>query len=286
MTAAFRIIPRLDIKGPNLVKGMHLEGLRVLGKPEDFAKFYYENGADELIYQDVVASLYGRNSLHEVISKTAEKIFIPLTVGGGIKTVEDISNILRSGADKVCINTAAIKDPSLISKAAKVFGVSTIVIGIEAILQENGEYIAFVDNGRNSTDKNAVSWAKEAQDLGAGELLITCVDKEGTGKGYDSSLLKQVLQEVSIPVVVHGGIGKKEDVLEMRKESEFSGVAISSILHYDFIKHQRNLEGYEDEGNTEFLKSYRSMGNLKTSSIKDIKALLSSNGVISRPVNE
>jgi cyclase len=286
MTAAFRIIPRLDIKGPNLVKGMHLEGLRVLGKPEDFAKFYYENGADELIYQDVVASLYGRNSLHEVISKTAEKIFIPLTVGGGIKTVEDISNILRSGADKVCINTAAIKDPSLISKAAKVFGVSTIVIGIEAILQENGEYIAFVDNGRNSTEKNAVSWAKEAQDLGAGELLITCVDKEGTGKGYDSSLLKQVLQEVSIPVVVHGGIGKKEDVLEMRKGSEFSGVAISSILHYDFIKHQRNLEGYEDEGNTEFLKSYRSMDNLKTSSIKDIKALLSSNGIISRPVNE
>ena len=286
MTAAFRIIPRLDIKGPNLVKGMHLEGLRVLGKPEDFAKFYYENGADELIYQDVVASLYGRNSLHEVISKTAEKIFIPLTVGGGIKTVEDISNILRSGADKVCINTAAIKDPSLISKAAKVFGVSTIVIGIEAILQENGEYIAFVDNGRNSTDKNAVSWAKEAQDLGAGEVLITCVDKEGTGRGYDSSLLKQILQEVSIPVVVHGGIGKKEDVLEMRKKSELSGVAISSILHYDFIKLQRNLEGYEDEGNTEFLKSYRSMGNLKTSNIKDIKALLLSNGVVSRPVNE
>jgi len=284
MSAAFRIIPRLDIKGPNLVKGMHLEGLRVLGKPEDFAKFYYESGADELIYQDVVASLYGRNSLHEVISKTAKEIFIPLTVGGGIKTVEDISTILRSGADKVCINTAAIKDPSLISKAAKVFGVSTIVIGIEAILQENGEYLAFVDNGRNSTGKNAISWAKEAQDLGAGELLITSVDKEGTGEGYDSSLLKQVLQEVSIPVVVHGGIGKKEDILEMRKESEFSGVAISSILHYDFIKLQRNLEGYEEEGNTEFLKSFRSMGNLRTSNIKGIKALLSSNDIISRPV--
>ena len=284
MSAAFRIIPRLDIKGPNLVKGMHLEGLRVLGKPEDFAKFYYESGADELIYQDVVASLYGRNSLHEVISKTAKEIFIPLTVGGGIKTVEDISTILRSGADKVCINTAAIIDPSLISKAAKVFGVSTIVIGIEAILQENGEYLAFVDNGRNSTGKNAISWAKEAQDLGAGELLITSVDKEGTGEGYDSSLLKQVLQEVSIPVVVHGGIGKKEDILEMRKESEFSGVAISSILHYDFIKLQRNLEGYEEEGNTEFLKSFRSMGNLRTSNIKGIKALLSSNDIISRPV--
>jgi cyclase len=286
MSVAFRIIPRLDIKGPNLVKGINLEGLRVLGKPENFAKFYYENGADELIYQDVVASLYGRNSLHEIISKTAEDIFIPLTVGGGIKTVEDISNILRSGADKVCINTAAIKDPSLISEASKVFGVSTIVVGIEAILQENGEYIAFVDNGRNSTNKNALSWAKEAEDLGAGEILITSVDREGTGAGYDSSLLKQILQEVSIPVIAHGGIGKKEDVLAMKKESELSGVAISSILHYYFIKSKRNLEGYEEEGNTEFLKSYRTMGNLSTSSIKDIKDLLSSNGFILRSLNE
>jgi cyclase len=131
-----RIIPRLDIKGPNLVKGIHLEGLRVLGRPEDFAKYYYENGADELFYQDVVASLYDRNSLHEIIAGTARSVFIPLTVGGGIRTLDDINNVLRSGADKVCINTAAIKNPDFIRKASKRFGSSTIVASIEAIRQK------------------------------------------------------------------------------------------------------------------------------------------------------
>ena len=135
-----RIIPRLDIKGPNLVKGIHLEGLRVLGKPEDFAKYYYEQGADELFYQDVVASLYERNSLKDIISRTAKEIFIPLTVGGGIRTIDDIRNVLRAGADKVCINTAAIKNPDFIRQASRVFGTSTIVISIEVIKHSDGNY--------------------------------------------------------------------------------------------------------------------------------------------------
>jgi len=133
-----RIIPRLDIKGPNLVKGVHLEGLRVLGRPEEFARHYYENGADELIYMDVVASLYGRNSLVDIVTRTAQQIFIPLTVGGGIRSVEDIRQVLRAGADKVAINTAAVRRPELITEAAHVFGSSTIVVSIEAIKQPDG----------------------------------------------------------------------------------------------------------------------------------------------------
>jgi cyclase len=159
MSLALRIIPRLDIKGPNLVKGVQLEGLRVLGKPENFAKYYYEHGADELFYQDVVASLYGRNSLNEIISKTAKEIFIPLTVGGGIRSLEDISTILRAGADKVSINTAAHNDPNLIKEASLKFGKSTIVVAIEAVKEPNGTYMALTDNGRNVTGKEVGSWA-------------------------------------------------------------------------------------------------------------------------------
>ena len=170
MSLAIRIIPKLDIKGPNLVKGMHLEGLRVLGKPEEFARHYYEQGADELIYQDVVASLYGRNSLHEIISKTAKEIFIPLTVGGGIRNLDDIVDVLRAGADKVSINTAAHDNPGLITQASRMFGKSTIVVLIEAIRQTDGRYQAFTDNGRNPTNRDVVTWAKEAEDLGAGEI--------------------------------------------------------------------------------------------------------------------
>ena len=153
-----RIIPRLDIKGPNLVKGIHLEGLRVLGRPEDFAKHYYEEGADELIFQDVVASLYERNSLHEIISRTAKNIFIPLTVGGGLRTIEDIKQVLRAGADKVSINTAAVKNPTFIKEASLKFGSSTILVAIEAIKQSDGNYFAFIDNGREETGLEVVGY--------------------------------------------------------------------------------------------------------------------------------
>ena len=153
MSLALRIIPKLDIKGPNLVKGMHLEGLRVLGKPAQFAKYYYEQGADEIIYQDVVASLFGRNNLTEIVARTAENIFIPLTVGGGIRTLDDINNVLRAGADKVSINTSAHEIPDLITQASKVFGKSTIVVSVEAIRQPDGTFQTFTDNGRNRTGR-------------------------------------------------------------------------------------------------------------------------------------
>ena len=175
-----RIIPRLDIKGSSLVKGIHLEGLRVLGKPHEFAKFYYENGADELIYMDVVASLYERNSLNDIIEKTARETFIPLTIGGGLRTIDDITSVLRCGADKVSLNTAAIKNPNMISEAAHKFGSSTICAAIELIYDGKGDYFAYTDNGREYTGIEAVEWAREVQRLGAGEIVLTSVDKEKT----------------------------------------------------------------------------------------------------------
>ena len=287
MSLAYRIIPRLDIKGPNLVKGVHLEGLRVLGKPEYFAKYYYEQGADELFYQDVVASLYGRNSLHEIISKTAKAIFIPLTVGGGIRTIDDIKNALRSGADKVSINTSAIENPDLIKKASNVFGKSTIVVAIEAIKQPDGHYLAFTDNGRNYTGIEVTKWAKNAEELGAGEIVLTSVDREGTGSGFDSELIKRVTEVVSIPVVVHGGAGRLEHLAQIFNNiTEISGVSIASILHYDYIKKYKNLDGYESEGNIDFLKSSKSMSHIHSTNLINIKEHLISKNINCRVVHD
>ena len=279
MSLAFRIIPKLDIKGPNLVKGMHLEGLRVLGKPEFFANFYYSEGADELIYQDVVASLYGRNSLHDIISRTAKEIFIPLTVGGGIRNLKDISDVLRAGADKVCLNTSAHENPKIISDSSRMYGKSTIVISIEAIKQSDGSYMAFTDNGRNQTGSEVIAWAKKVEDLGAGEILLTSVDKEGTGEGIDYNLISQVCKSVNILVIAHGGIGKPEDVEKVATDLPVSGVAISSILHYQAIKFSDKNANFDDEGNIEFLKNKRSISLINTSRISDIKKLLKKNRI-------
>lgn len=279
MSLALRIIPRLDIKGPNLVKGINFEGLRVLGKPEDFARHYYEQGADELIYQDVVASLYGRNSLKDIISRTAKEIFIPLTVGGGIRTLDDISNVLRAGADKVSINTAAHKDSELITKASKIFGKSTIVVAIEAIRQSDGTYEAFTDNGRNRTGRDVVSWIIEIEKLGAGEIILTSVDKEGTGEGLDLNLIQQVSSLINIPLVVHGGIGKSEHLLDINKKLNIRGVAIASLFHYEYIKKNRGIKGFESEGNIEFLRSNRLFNRVNPISLQDLKNTLLLNNI-------
>ncbi len=268
--SAIRIIPRLDIKGPNLVKGIHLEGLRVLGDPAQFAQFYYENGADELIYQDVVASLFERNSLHDIISKTAKQTFIPITVGGGLRTIDDIKQVLRAGADKVSLNTAAIKNPKLIKEASLKFGSSTIVVAIEAIKQPNGQYFAYIDNGREETGIEVVKWAEQVTELGAGEIVISSVDRDGTGLGYDVDLIKKVSDAVSIPVIAHGGPGKVEDISEAITKGGAHAVAIASILHYDFIT-KMSFDKKEGDGNTEFLKSGKVYSKIKECSIQDIK---------------
>ena len=274
-----RIIPRIDIKGPNVVKGIHLEGLRVLGKPSDFAKFYYDNGADELMYMDVVASLYDRNSLHDIIEETAKEIFIPLTVGGGLRTVEDIKNVLRAGADKVSLNTAAIKNPNIIQEAALRFGSSTIVVAIEAIKQPDGNYMAFVDNGREYTGVEVVEWACKIENLGAGEIIITSVDKEGTGTGFDFDLINNIISIVSIPVVVHGGAGKKAHIYDVITKCEADAVCASSIFHYEFVKNFKTITENVKEGNFDFLKSGQSMKNINTINIKELKEFLSENNI-------
>jgi len=189
MMKTVRIIPRLDIKGPNLVKGIHLEGLRVLGKPSDFARYYYESGADEIMFMDVVASLYERNSLHDIISETARSIFIPITVGGGLRSISDIKEVLRAGADKVCLNTAAINNPNLIKEATRMFGSSTIVVAIEAIKGNDGKYLAYTDNGREYTGVEVIEWAKKLDEMRVGEIVLTSVDREGTGEGFDMELI-------------------------------------------------------------------------------------------------
>lgn len=282
MSQNIRVIPKLDIKGPNLVKGIHLEGLRVLGKPEDFAKYYYESGADELIYIDVVASLYGRNSLHDIVAKTAKEIFIPLTVAGGLRTIEDIRSVLRAGADKVSINTAAINNPELIREASRVFGSSTITISIEAIKQPNGSYLAYTDNGREYTGVEVLGWAKTVEELGAGEILLTSIDMEGTGRGYDLELTKMVSEKVSIPVIACGGAGNSQHVLEA-VEAGANAVAMASILHYGFIEKHKNLSGYHEEGNIEFLKSGREyLPRIDKVDIGDVKKYLHEHNVACR----
>lgn len=274
-----RIIPRLDIKGPNLVKGIHLEGLRVLGKPERYAKYYYENGADELFFQDTIASLYDRNSLHDIISKTAKEIFIPLTVGGGIRSIENIKSVLRAGADKVSINTAAIKRPEFIREAALSFGSSTIVVTIEVIKESDGKFLVYTDNGREYTGKDVFSWAKQAEELGAGELIITSVDKEGTGDGFDIDLIKIISQAVSIPVIAHGGLGKPSDAVKAVKEGMADAISMASVLHYDYITHYKHNDNFEKEGNISFLKSGNIYGKITPTTIKEIKRAMQDAGI-------
>ena len=278
-----RIIPRLDIKGPNLVKGIHLEGLRVLGRPEDFARYYYQKGADELIYQDAVASLYERNSLLDIIQKTASEIFIPLTVSGGLRSVDDIRSVLRAGADKVAINTAAVQNPDLIRQAAQTFGSSTIVVSIEAIKKDDGSYEAYVDYGRESTGVDAFEWAQKAVELGAGELLVTSIDQEGTGKGFDIELTSQIAKEVSVPVIALGGAGTLEHISEVVKDGWADAISLASMLHYDFIHHNQYSESdYNVEGNIEFLQGKRGQlgrRNIEASNIHQIKAYLISDRI-------
>tara|TARA_Y100001935_G_C17309990_1_gene515152 strand:- start:5185 stop:5943 length:759 start_codon:yes stop_codon:yes gene_type:complete len=227
-----RIISRLDVKGTNLIKGVHLEGLRVIGPVNEYAIKYYEQGADELVYMDIVASLYGRSSLTEIVSGAAKDIFIPLTVGGGIRTEEDVNELLRAGADKVAINTAAVKDPELISKVAKRFGSQCMVLSIEAKKVTNENWEVYTDCGREKTGINVVNWAQEAFDRGAGEIILTSIDHEGTEKGFDCQLIQVVSEAVSIPVIASGGFGHFED-FEKSVNSGASAVAIAGNLHYE-----------------------------------------------------
>jgi len=248
-----RIIARLDIKGPHLIKSINLEGIRVIGDPQEFAERYYLSHADELIYIDMVASLYGRNNLQDIVKKCAQNIFIPLTIGGGIRSVEDARVLFQSGADKVAINTAALARPELISDIAETFGSQAMVVSIEAKKMGEGHWEPYSDCGRERSYRDAVEWAKEAYTKGAGEILLTSIDQEGTKKGFDLELIRKVSDAVPIPVIASGGLGKPEDALDAVKQGA-DAIAIASVLHYnlftlDDIKGTLSANGVSVRGN-------------------------------------
>jgi cyclase len=235
MRHPMRLIARLDIKGPNVVKGVQLEGLRVVGDPAELARRYYRAGIDEIVYMDIVASLYGRNNILEVVSAAAKDIFVPLTVGGGIRSTEDIVAALRAGADKVAINTSAIRNPAFIREAATALGSQCIVLSIEAKTRADGKWEALVDNGRERTDVDVIEWVQRGEELGAGEILLTSVDMEGTRKGFDHALFAAVREVVQIPVIGGGGAGSTEDVARAANQDGLDAVACAGLFHYDMI---------------------------------------------------
>jgi cyclase len=227
-----RIIARLDVRGGNLIKGIHLEGVRRVGDPGDFARRYYDQGIDEILFMDVVATLYGRNTLRDILTRATQDVFVPITVGGGVRSVGDFSDLLRAGADKVAVNTAALQDPSLIGRLAAEFGVQSVVISIEAKECSPGRWEALTNNGREPTGVDVLEWAQEAVDLGAGELLVTSIDREGTRKGFDKDLIKAVCRVVTVPVIASGGLGESSDLVELAICSEVSAIAVADALHF------------------------------------------------------
>ncbi|HWQ77024.1 MAG TPA: imidazole glycerol phosphate synthase cyclase subunit [Syntrophomonas sp.] len=248
-----RVIARLDIKGPNLVKGVQFEGLRKMGNPNDFARFYYQQGADEILYIDTVASLYNRNNLHDIVKETTRDVFIPITVGGGIRSLNDVREILRTGADKVAVNTAALKNPQLISDIAERFGAQCLVLSIQAKKVSEGKWEAYYDNGREKSGVDVLEWAQKGCELGAGEILLTSVDMEGTQKGFDYELVRKVSQKVPIPVIAGGGCGKAGDFIRVILDGKADAVAIASVFHYKQI----SISDLKEQGYTSGIKVRR-----------------------------
>ena len=274
----FRIIPRLDIKNGLLIKGINLEGLRILGNPLDFAEEYSKSGADEILYVDNSATLTNTNNLTKHIKNTAKKIFIPLAVGGGIRKLEDIQNVLRNGADRVYINTAAVYNPKIISEAVRIYGSSTICSNIEYIKFKN-KYKICTSNGRDLVDIDPITWAKKLEKLGIGEISVTSVNHEGLKLGCDIEMIKKISQQLRIPVLAHGGIGSYNDILNLYKKTKCSGVIISSLLHYKIVQNF-NIKSYK-LGNYDFLKKLKKGKKTKIKNcVNKIKNFLKKNEVL------
>lgn len=231
-----RLIARMDIKGPHLIKPVNLEGVRKVGDPKIFCAEYYNQGIDEIIYHDAVASLYNRNSLSELVEETAKNIFVPLTVSGGIRSLSDVELMLNSGADKVAINTAAIQRPEIIDEIASTFGSQCMVVSIEAKRKSNGSgWEVYTNCGREKTGIDALDWVKESVGRGAGEIFLTSIDHEGMCRGFDIELCAAVSSIAPIPVILSGGMGKAEDVVEAIAQGGADAVAIAHMLHYKKI---------------------------------------------------
>ena len=230
---AKRLIARLDVKRNKLVKGIHLEGWRFVGDPYQFAKKYYDGGIDEIVYIDSVASLYDSSSIKDVIKKTTENIFVPITVGGGIRNLDDATEILRSGADKVAVNSAAVKNPELISQISNRFGSQCMVLSVQAKFQNNSWFVAY-DSAREYTNILVTDWIEKAVELGAGEILLTSVDMEGTQKGFDLNLIDECSKKVNVPIISAGGFGKANDFINAIKHGA-DAVCLAHSLHYNKV---------------------------------------------------
>ena len=246
MTLTKRIIPCLDVKNGRVVKGLHFKSIKDAGDPVDLAKQYSDEGADELVFLDITASEEQRETIKTLVRKVASVINIPFTVGGGVKSLEDARNILLNGADKVGINTGAIKNPEILTELMELFGRQCIVVAIDAkrnyeikensnVFTENDQsfwFEVFIYGGKKETGIDAIEWAKKAQKLGAGEILLTSIDKDGTKEGYDILLTREVVKSTSIPVIASGGCGKPDDMVEIFKESNVDAALAASIFHY------------------------------------------------------
>ncbi|MED4312947.1 imidazole glycerol phosphate synthase subunit HisF [Heyndrickxia coagulans] len=228
---AKRIIPCLDVKDGQVVKGTNFIGLRNVGDPVELAKFYSESGADELVFLDITATHEQRDTVVNMVERTAENVFIPFTVGGGVRTIFDVTRLLKAGADKVSVNSAAIKNPELVRKASVRFGAQCVVVAIDAKKMPDGKWHVIVNGGRIDTGLDAIEWAKEAERLGAGEILLTSVDTDGVKDGFDLPLTKAVAGAVKIPVIASGGCGKPEHFAEVFKETGASAALAASIFH-------------------------------------------------------
>ncbi len=226
-----RIIPCLDVKNGRVVKGVNFIDLKDAGDPVEQAKFYDDSGADELCFLDITASHENRGTILGVVERTAEQCFIPLTVGGGIRSLEDIRSLLAAGADKISINTAAVKNPGLVESAAKKFGSQCIVVALDA-RRTNNSYEIFTHGGRNQTGIDALDWAQQMESLGAGELLLTSMDRDGTQKGFDLELTQMIADAVKIPLIASGGVGKLQHLVDGVKVGHASAVLAASIFHF------------------------------------------------------
>ena len=272
-----RIIARLDCKNNFLVKGISLEGLRVIGNPKTFANEYFMQGVDEIHYQDVVASLYNRNSLDEIIETTTKNIFVIISVGGGIRSKTDIDKVLRLGADKVAINSAALKDKDFLREAVDKYGSSTISVNIETN-KINGKYEVLTESGREKSGVELFNWIEEIQKIGVGEVIVTSIFNEGKRRGLNVNLYKKLKKEVSIPLLAHGGAGSYEDILELFQESDVDGVLLASMLHYDLIKKIGKDQNLEEDGAKVFLKNF-SNDKSHSLSINGLKKFLFKNNI-------
>jgi cyclase len=225
-----RVIARLDVKGENVIKGIHMEGLRIIGDPEEHARRYYEEGADEIVYIDLVASLYGRSNLKEIVTRACEEVFIPLTVGGGIRNIDDAKALLEAGADKVAVNTAAVTTPYLLRELSREFGAQCVVLNIEARQHSTGKWEVLTECGRELTGLDVREWLEIAQTQGIGEIFVTSVDRDGGKAGFDEALIECVCAHSSVPVIASGGFGSLQDGCTAFEKGA-DAIAIGAVLH-------------------------------------------------------